>query len=817
MSTPAGYISIADYGAVGDGKTDDTAAIQAAFNYAEANGLGVYIPPGTYNYSNNLTATGIKVMGAGNTSILAATNQADENLALEGNGGSLSDMELTAPSGSRLQTAASAKIGIYGATNFSVDNVTITGAGSAGMIVMGASNGQIYDNTVTGTNADGIQMVAGSNNLTVYNNTVYKTGDDGISAVSYQSAGPAVSNITIENNNISGNVGGRGITDLGSNNINILNNTVTGGTAGYAGIYIASEDQYETWGVSNVLVQGNTLNATGGATSGHGAIEVYDSTGLAISGLTINGNSINNSEKAGITFLNSGTTNALIENNTINGTNDVGISATGAPAQLTVVNNTIENTKVGGISISGDAGASMVVDGNKFINLNTAGYSGVDVIATASGALNTLQVTNNSVTQTNGEGLAGFLNDAAGSSNVTVSGNATTLSSNYHESGAAIPVVVNQTLTDTANTALAISNASMLAGDSDPSGHTLTVIGAGDAVNGTLSTNGSGVLVFTPTSGFTGNASFEYIVSDGTNVNAAAVTIAVGNAVVTPPTISISSQALADDTGISATDNITSDGKVTLSGIVNGPTGTIVQVLDGANVLGAATIGSNDSWSYTTTLAAGTHTLHAVATDSAGSVTAAQTEPTITVETVAPIISITSQVLANTTSASGAIITDGSVTLSGTLSGAAGTIVQVDDGSTLLGSATLNSNGRLELYDDTGNRTPYPACGCHRSGRKHHRHHGGTCHHHRSPKHRPKPNGDDQRGSRQPKLQWPRRVPAAGGRQGGGSGGNGKHPIWPGLGRLPDIHHAYHRQQNHRRGILERRLSARHGRPQFVR
>ena len=37
------YISATDFGAVGDGGTDNTAALQRAFDYAKANNMQVYI------------------------------------------------------------------------------------------------------------------------------------------------------------------------------------------------------------------------------------------------------------------------------------------------------------------------------------------------------------------------------------------------------------------------------------------------------------------------------------------------------------------------------------------------------------------------------------------------------------------------------------------------------------------------------------------------------------------------------------------------------------------------------------------------------
>lgn len=48
MGVPIWY-NVKDYGAAGDGITNDTAAIQAAINVAVAGGGGViYVPPGTY-------------------------------------------------------------------------------------------------------------------------------------------------------------------------------------------------------------------------------------------------------------------------------------------------------------------------------------------------------------------------------------------------------------------------------------------------------------------------------------------------------------------------------------------------------------------------------------------------------------------------------------------------------------------------------------------------------------------------------------------------------------------------------------------------
>lgn len=49
-----GKISVKEYGAVGDGITDDTSAIQSAINVAKTNGYNLFFPPGTYIISNTL-------------------------------------------------------------------------------------------------------------------------------------------------------------------------------------------------------------------------------------------------------------------------------------------------------------------------------------------------------------------------------------------------------------------------------------------------------------------------------------------------------------------------------------------------------------------------------------------------------------------------------------------------------------------------------------------------------------------------------------------------------------------------------------------
>jgi Ca2+-binding RTX toxin-like protein len=89
------------------------------------------------------------------------------------------------------------------------------------------------------------------------------------------------------------------------------------------------------------------------------------------------------------------------------------------------------------------------------------------------------------------------------------------------------PVAFDDTAATNANTPLIITAATLLANDTDIDGDILRLTGVSNAVNGTVALNANGDVVFTPTNGFSGAASFNYTVSDGSATATANVTVTV--------------------------------------------------------------------------------------------------------------------------------------------------------------------------------------------------------------------------------------------------------------------------------------------------
>jgi hypothetical protein len=327
----AGTCSISSFGAKGDGVTNNAGAIQNAFNYAAQNNCIALIPSGTFAYRGTLTANGIAVTGTGSGSILKALDTNNEALTLTGNGGSISDLVMLGTGTARQVTYQAAMIWVNRATNFTVRNVLINGGSCVGIYDAGGQGGLIQNNTVENTLADSITNTNGASNITVAGNRVIHSGDDGVSNNSYVSDPSTVHGITVEGNTILNNAWGRGLEVSGGSNITFTGNYVDN-LDGYADMYIASESEWKTQSVSNVIVSGNTF-VNGGPNQGSAI--VYNSMAGAntITNVTINGNQFVNPKLSAVQLAGSGKESGIvIQKNTDFSTGSFGFSSNGNAA-----------------------------------------------------------------------------------------------------------------------------------------------------------------------------------------------------------------------------------------------------------------------------------------------------------------------------------------------------------------------------------------------------------------------------------------------------------------------------------------------------
>ncbi|MFN7309544.1 MAG: Ig-like domain-containing protein, partial [bacterium] len=139
-----------------------------------------------------------------------------------------------------------------------------------------------------------------------------------------------------------------------------------------------------------------------------------------------------------------------------------------------------------------------------------------------------------------------------------------------------VPLAQDDSASTQQNTAVVVARSTLLANDSDPDGDALSITGIGNFVNGTAVLGSDGSVTFTPTTGFTGNASFAYSIADGRGgTDPATVNVVVAAPpppVNTPPDAVIDIAAVHEEAPLLAAGNVLAndsdpDGDaVTLSG-----------------------------------------------------------------------------------------------------------------------------------------------------------------------------------------------------------------------------------------------------------
>jgi polygalacturonase len=302
---------------------DSQRDLQAIFDLASRIGRRVLLPAGRFYHSGTLSIRGIAVSGAGAATILEATALDEASVVVTGRGAALSNLKLVASATTRSQSDTSSLVLVENARDFAISELTLQGSNSVGIFVADSANGNVSENVIQGTLADSIHITAGSSDVVIRDNAISLSGDDGISVVSYEKNGRPVRDVSILHNSVSDNRFARGISVVGGEHIEVADNFVRC-TAGYAGIYVASESSYRTYSSAFVTVRNNTVQKCGGARVGHGGITIF-SDYKGNDHVSVVGNDIFASPAVGILVLGGPNVDLALEKNTIRQSHDAEI------------------------------------------------------------------------------------------------------------------------------------------------------------------------------------------------------------------------------------------------------------------------------------------------------------------------------------------------------------------------------------------------------------------------------------------------------------------------------------------------------------
>ncbi|HEY1684352.1 MAG TPA: glycosyl hydrolase family 28-related protein [Tepidisphaeraceae bacterium] len=182
LQKPSGAISVADYGAVGDGKTNDRDAFLAAMNAAKNHRKTVWIPAGQFLVAGSLPLNDITIQGAGMwySTLVGAENYKPENrLRLEGQGShiTLADFAIRGNLNYRNDSEANdGLVGSFGAGSV-IRNIWVEHTKTGAWLTN--SDGLLVENCrFRDTIADGINLCLGMRNTTIRNCTARGNGDD---------------------------------------------------------------------------------------------------------------------------------------------------------------------------------------------------------------------------------------------------------------------------------------------------------------------------------------------------------------------------------------------------------------------------------------------------------------------------------------------------------------------------------------------------------------------------------------------------------------------------------------------------------------
>jgi hypothetical protein len=331
LNQPGNSLSIADYGAVADGR-DCRIALINCVREARAQNKQVWIPVGNFTIGDsfNITVNGAAVGGAG---VWYSSLNGGAYFMVNGSNNYFHDFAVFGEITERVDSSATCAFDVRPGNDNRFEDLWMEHV-KCGFWVYGSNNLSIKNCRIRNTIADGINLTYQTKNSIIENCDLRNHGDDGIALNSEQNR-DSNSN-TVKNNTVRVAYHANGIAVYGGGNHTIQDNAVYDTVAYGGGINISSRfNPTEFYGTTtvkgNVLVRTGSAAATSERRTNHGAIWLV-AWEKDVSGVIFSGNRLIDSTYDGITIDGNGTSiisGILFQDNSIKNAQGYGIRVYG--------------------------------------------------------------------------------------------------------------------------------------------------------------------------------------------------------------------------------------------------------------------------------------------------------------------------------------------------------------------------------------------------------------------------------------------------------------------------------------------------------
>jgi hypothetical protein len=283
------------YGALGNGTTNDTTAIQNALNDAGAAGVGtVVIPPGTYKLTTALTIpSGVTIQGLGG---YLRQHTETENVLTFASVSNAAAVNIDVGYNTVTTRNTTVAIMVTSSTDVILDTPRVRNGPGMGVYVANSQRIRVLDPRIENTLADGCHVTNGSSaghcskDVRVLGGYAYNTGDDCFATVAYTAGGQA----TNEDIHFAGcqAIAGaaRGFTCAGGTRVSFADVHVRNMTAtSSGGIIFILDETFTTFAPVDCTLDGFTIGPAQGtsANTRHG-LRIFRAQGVAVSNGVIN-------------------------------------------------------------------------------------------------------------------------------------------------------------------------------------------------------------------------------------------------------------------------------------------------------------------------------------------------------------------------------------------------------------------------------------------------------------------------------------------------------------------------------------------------